>query len=637
MAISIFKNFISPIILAVGLALSLAVPALAQPDARDFFEQFSQVQISPDGNYIATLRPYEGRNALVIQAVDGSDVPTVIPAGESIDILSYAWASNERLIISAGWAQLFRPANLAIEGVDVRLMAVNRDGTELENLGRYSMGNVVDMLRDDPDHILIQDIRRHSFSLVMRVLTLNIHDGAERIVDSGRADFGDFVTDTRGNVRALIDADHNGVQVWVRDVDSVDWRRIHRSEHFVGQAVRPLKVLYNGRYLYLFSNHEGRTGLYRYDLEQETGGFERVYLDDRYDMSYFVYDPDTDRPLYVAYMADLPQRHYFDEDAERLHNTVNRVLPGTVERVTDSDRAGNRHVIVSSGPGEPPVYYLMDEAAGTITEIASSYPNLDLADMAAVEAFSYPARDGTDIPSYLAVPGAIDGPPYPLVVWPHGGPHARRDQDFFMLRQFIATRGYAMFMPNFRGSTGYGNEFYRDGWREWGGLMQTDVTDGVQYLIDEGIADPDRICIVGWSYGAYSALMGAVQTPELYRCAIAINGVYDLVESQRELGRDFQRGAQLWWRNTMGDDPDELARVSPARRADEIRVPVLIIFAEEDRNIPHGQHGLMVNAMREAGVRYEERVFEEGDHSMSYGPSMQETLELVESFLERNL
>ena len=630
----------------IGLAYLVALVVWAPstlafadpPTAEDFIPQFSGVSLSPNGQFVAMLRPLNGRNALMVQNLDNPRDRFNIPAGDGVSIINYRWYNDELILLNVGWGTSLRPSANPRDVSDIRAMSVRLSGTSLivQDLGRWGLGAIIDDLDSEPNSVLLNFWDVQHSAVVSRAQRVNVYNGATLNVNRGRSSWGYFVSDLRGRVRTYVDGDRETNRVWTQDPGSVEWNLIHESARFGAEQIAPHKVLQHGRYLYLSSSHEGRVGLYKMDIEAR-GGLERVFLHDTYDMRNFQYN-DRGRLLYVTYMADQLEFHFFDEDTQALHERVNRLLPGTREVIVSSDDANNRHIIHSSGPGEPPTYYFMDEDAHSITELAIKFPDISPAQAASVEAFSYTARDGLEIPAYLATPPGAGEEPLPLVVMPHGGPHFVRDsQEFDALRQFIATRGFAVLTPNFRGSSGYGNEFYSRGLQEWGIAMQNDITDGVQHLIDQGRVDPSRICIVGWSYGAYASMTGLVQTPEQYQCGVAINGVYDLAALQRQLGRTFNYGNRDWWRFSMGREADELNRISPARHADQIQSPVLILYSEEDRTVPEGQHELMVEAMEEAGVDYQERVFEEGNHGMNYGPSRIETYELIERFLTEHL
>ena len=248
----------------------------------------------------------------------------------------------------------------------------------------------------------------------------------------------------------------------------------------------------------------------------------------------------------------------------------------------------------------------------------------------------YPARDGTSIPAYLTLPPGGASKNLPVVVLPHGGPHWRDTASFDYIVQFLATRGYAVLQPQFRGSTGFGDAYVKAGYRQWGGLMQDDVTDGVRHLIADGTADPKRICIAGLSYGGYAALAGAAFTPDLYACAASIGGVSDLPtllsEAKRPFGSDTDAVASDEERIGKTYDPNVIAK-SPARSAATVTAPVLLLHGVDDSVVPIAQSERMARALEKAGrpVKFVKLAGE--DHWLSRGDTRLQVLKELDAFL----
>jgi len=257
-------------------------------------------------------------------------------------------------------------------------------------------------------------------------------------------------------------------------------------------------------------------------------------------------------------------------------------------------------------------------------------------ELAEQESTTYEARDGLNIPAFVTLPPGIktldEAKKLSFVVLPHGGPNARDFESFDWLAQFIAFRGHGVLQMNFRGSQGYGQEFMDQGDREWGQSMQDDVTDGTKWLIDQGYADPNLIVIGGASYGGYAALMGAVKEPDLYTCATSINGVTDLVELIKDSSRAQRRATKRMIGRLWGDR-DMLRANSPAQRADEIKIPVLIVQSQRDRIVPRQQALTMRDALKEAGgdVTYVE--LKNGNHYLTVGDNRITMLRALEDFL----
>jgi dienelactone hydrolase len=301
-------------------------------------------------------------------------------------------------------------------------------------------------------------------------------------------------------------------------------------------------------------------------------------------------------------------------------------------------------ILSTTGAASPPVFYLVDLKSHQASIVGSEYPALEGSKLGKVVSFNYKAHDGTDIPGYLTLPPEASTAALPLIVLPHGGPAARDDTTFEWLRQYLATRGYAVFQPQFRGSRGFGQAFERAGDHQWGLLMQDDITDGVHALIDQGQVDPHRICIVGYSFGSgyagYAALAGVAFTPDLYRCAVSVNGISDPptfldFEVQRD-GGDSDDVA--YWHMRLGErgDPNVIAR-SPARAIDRFKAPVLLIYSAHDSVVPTDQSTRLADALRSQGKRVRVVELPDEDHDLSHTSTRVKALQEVTKFLHDQL
>ena len=663
----IYPRLLAGLMLVFVSFASFGAAAQTPPPASAFLWDMRNVQISPDGQYITMIQPYQGRTALVVYNTGGGD-PTVIEGGqrtqdENLEVTDYFW-SGDRIVVTVNWNDHYqsRYANFRLE--QERLLSVRPDGRDVQVLFESRQNdaddisiesNIIDQLPGDDDHILVglwERVENVGFQTVARV---DINTGRSVRVARGSENTSAWATDSNGNVVARTDlTDNNELQMMVRSPGAHNWRTVYTNSWFDNQSgqstLSPITVLDGGQSLYFYSNHEGRIGVYKMDLE--SGSVERVFLHDWVDVDRLLFSAEEDKLIGVTYTVHMPHVVYFDEEAEADARRYARLLLGDDANFDVSDRDLNQLVLVNSetedeskrilvtiGPDDPAVYYLMDDDARSISELGQSYPNLHPDDLGTLSVVTYTARDGREIPGYLALPPgrtAADGP-MPFVLWPHGGPNARDDATFDLIRQFLATRGYAVFAPQFRGSRGFGNEFLAAGFREWGTAMQNDLTDATQYMIDSGIADPDHMCIVGWSYSAYAAIYATIDTPDLYNCAVGINGVYDLPGMMGDLRTSRAWRALDFWKGSMGDDWDALAHVSPNRRVDEIRVPILLIASQEDATVPYEETTRIIGSLQQARIPYEAHIFEHGNHSMDYRPNMEETLQLWENFLARHM
>jgi dipeptidyl aminopeptidase/acylaminoacyl peptidase len=356
-------------------------------------------------------------------------------------------------------------------------------------------------------------------------------------------------------------------------------------------------------------------------------------------------DPYSGAPLGAWIGGASYTQVWFDQDAKHHREVLSHSFPH--QQVSVVAESTNKQLTVArvSSPSNPATYYLIDLATHRASSIGSEYPKLADVKLGEVVDFSYKAHDGTNIPGYLTLPPDAPHAALPLVVLPHGGPASvDSGDDFEWLRQFLATRGYAVFQPQFRGSAGYGEKFRHAGERQWGLLMQDDITDGVHALIDKGQADPHRICIVGYAYGAgysgYAALAGAAYTPDLYKCAISVNGVSDL---PRFLGFQIEKAGEYsndvaHWRAMIGgpNDANVLDR-SPARAAARFAAPVLLIYSAGDAVVPPNQSTLMAENLQKAGKSVQLVELPGEDHGLSHSTTRLDSLEQIEKFLQDHL
>ena len=348
-------------------------------------------------------------------------------------------------------------------------------------------------------------------------------------------------------------------------------------------------------------------------------------------------DPFTGAPRVAWLGGATPHSRWLEPTAKARAEVLSRSFPGQIIEEQGTSQNGNRALVKVLGTARPPVYYVVDFETHKADIVGEEYPALASVRLGELRVISYKARDGQEIPAYLTLPPGIPPEHLPLVVLPHGGPQARDFPRFDWWAQFLATRGYAVLQPQFRGSTGFGEAFRKAGYHQWGGLMQDDVSDGVSELVNKGIADPQRVCIVGASYGGYAALAGAAFTPKLYKCAASVNGVSDLPEMAAYVEHRQGSGALDYWREHIGApyDPGLLQR-SPVHAAERITVPILLLHASDDTVVPFAQSASMAHAL--ARTHNATLVALPGeDHWLSRSETRTRMLQELEKFLAAHL
>ncbi len=626
-----------------AMGVMTARPALAAPPPVEAYAMpaASQVELSPNGTHVAYLALVNGVQHLVIQKLETSagDKPVVIPPGD-YQFATIQWANSDTIIFQViGRDSIF--ADGPGRRVPVRFSrmgAVERDGKNLRVLyepkfepgyAAWTSGGILQFI--DHDHVMI--VAPDGRSQVIG--RLNIYTGKMERLERSRASGLSFMPDPSGKLRlATRFDDRTKTQRFLfRTGLDAEFQEISRISLDDDTELVPLGFGKDDT-LYVVSNHESDTSaVYTFDLKAGTFK-EKILAEERFDAA----SPIMRRGevIGLSYYRDLPVHIFFDPAIQKLQEGLDKAVPDSTEVVMDWTQDGRFTLLLSQGPTTPTAYMVFDRQNKQLVTLADTFPGIPQEAIGRREAVSYKARDGWDIPAYLTLPPGREGGKLPFIVLPHGGPIARDDQSFDTLSQFLASRGYAVLQPNFRGSAGYGTKFMKAGRGEWGGKMQTDVVDGVRWAIEQGVADPDRICIVGWSYGGYSALIGAAQDSGLFKCAIATAPVSNLDRLWKELawstdGTEFNRSLFFF------GNRDSLQAVSPYHQAKRVEIPVLLIHGDMDVQafVEHSRD--MAAALKDAGKPYEYIEIKGMDHSPQTAEQMIGIFSAWERFLKQHI
>ena len=630
--------------LAVFSTASLAQPA-------ELFAQLPNIEsprLSPDGRYIATIQPYNDRPAVSIYDRSSPGLaPVVFPSNDWL-IDGLIWAKNDRLIVflksgrAASHDTMLRTWGRAIvispDGDDmITLFEKNR------SLGYNVSLRVEDVALDDPDHIympLYVD-RGVTGNLVSELYRVNVRNGETTRVARGTLGTFRWITDGKGQVVARIDESSRPLthHVFVRDGE--DWREVAAYPAAGDQGSGIFGLSEDGEAFVQGVLKDRRKSLARVPVAAK-GNPALLHSDSGYDTGPVLFDEWTNRVIGTVTITDRPVSIYFDPARQRLQKGLQSAFPGMTVIAESWSRDQTKVIVRVEDSASPPGYYMVDRTRGAADPIGTAYVGLEPDGLAEMKPWSYVARDGLAIPAYLTLPRTGGTRNLPVVVMPHGGPDARDYIRFDWWAQFLASRGYAVFQPNFRGSSGYGRGFTDAGLRQWGLKMQDDLTDGVAKLIADGIADPRRICIVGASYGGYAALAGATLTPDLYACAISVAGVSDLPQiiayERKRYGR--QSKAVSFWISRIGstsDDSDQLRATSPARLANRVKAPILLLHPELDTTVPIEQSERMAKALQAAGRQVSFVRLPGDDHGLDRQSSRLRVLQETERFLASHI
>jgi dipeptidyl aminopeptidase/acylaminoacyl peptidase len=650
---------------AIFLACAVAAPASSAAGEKvdpAFFGSLPdtvEVQISPDGKTVAALQTVNGEGVVLFRSVDDPGAkPTGVRVG-STDARTIEWADNEHLLLLLSRSEGKRVVGGQKTIEFFRWLSVSKSNqkavTLFENEGEgYFISDAGDFIAMVPG--------KDSKALFSRVSTRGIYQRMEtgtRIsneagnlgyslfevdLDNGRVDLKevgneetrDWIADSNGEPFARIDYNEKDQQR--RSENSYTLVKAFPEASGAGSVIQFHGLLDDGATLAASTYTNGKQALVAFDVN--TGSIKGpIFSDPVYDIDSITYNPRTARTTAVHYIDDLPRTHHINEENRKLQQQLGNSIQGAAPMIVSSSKDGQRMIVEAIYPDHPKQFFLFDRAAKRLDMLASSYEKIDGTVFAKKEKFDYVSADGLKIPGYLTVPEGASKQNMPLIVLPHGGPETRADQSFDYWSFFYAARGYLVYEPNFRGSYGYGFPFRSAGYGEWGRKMQSDITDGVKKLIADGVADPDRICIVGGSYGGYAALAGATLTPDLYACAVSVNGVSDLPAM---LGSEAKESplSEDYWEVRLGGSrfsPAELNTVSPSQIADKAGAPILIIHAKDDVVVPVVQSRRMRGARQSANTPHEYVELKGEDHWLSTGEMRTEMLRLSIDFVDQHI
>lgn len=608
------------------LVLCVAVPAQAQPPISDFTSQseVTAVSISPTGRYItATIRQGD-RSEFQIVTHPEREFKVQKTLGDATEVAAVTWLSDE--------LALMRPA-YRLFGTDIKAMTTQLATIHAEtgHVRRSGSGSVLDVLPDDPKELLVSAPTAR-FAEAYRV---NIRSGSRRRVARSAAPRGTFVPNSAGEVLVSIGVNtENYQEIHTREGPGQRWNLVD-SHEIDEEGWVPVHFGPRPNTYYTYDSRSGSTaGLGLYDAATDT--HKMIIRHPTVDVSSLLYDFASRSVYGVRFDHHYPQVAYINSShpLARQHASLQKMFPDDIVEIGSTTRDHRLAVALVTGDRRPGDFYLVDVEASKIELLRSSRPRLKSEDLSPMAPVELKVRDGSTIYGYLtSAPSAQK--PGPMVVYVHGGPHGVRDfWGFNTVVQLLASRGFHVLQVNYRGSGGYGVDYQRSGFGEWGRQMQDDVTDATRWAVETGVADPDRICIHGISYGAYSAMIGVAREPDLYRCAVGYAGVYDLTIMERKGDVQRTRAGEEFIRRILGSDPATLAETSPAHQANRIRAKVMLIHGGRDDRAPVEHAYRMRDALRKAGNE-PEWVFDiEQGHGFAGNAARLDVYERILAFLK---
>lgn len=622
--------------LAAGLFMAgtcFTAGAQTQIPLENFFKNPEKVnyQVSPDGTYFSFMAPYENRLNLFVQKI-GSDTTIRITSETERDIAASMWAGNNRILFvkDTGGDENYQ------------LYGVNIDGSDLKSYTNFPnvRTQIIDPLEKIDSLVIIGMNKRNP--QVFDPYRLNLNTGELTLLAENPGNIQGWMTDHDGKLRvASAIVDGVNTQILYRETEDQPFQPV-LTTNFKETASFAVFTPDN-KMVYALSNiGRDKTALVLMD-PKTCKEKEVLYMNDKYDISGLSYSEKKNRLTVVACEGHKDMiRHYFDKEEEEIRKKLEAQLPGYNVGTTSQSKDENIRLIYAGNDRTYGTYYLYNVKENKLTKVADIAPWIKEEDMCAMNPITYTSRDGLTIEGYLTLPKGYtmeNAKNLPVVVNPHGGPWARDSWGYNPEVQFLASRGYAVLQMNFRASTGYGRKFTELGYKQWGQTMQNDITDGVEWLIKEGIADPKRVAIYGASYGGYATLAGVTFTPDLYACAIDYVGVSNLFT--------FMNTIPPYWKplldmmhEMVGDpetDKEMMEKYSPVFHVDQIKAPLFIAQGANDPRVNKAESDQMVEALKKRGVEVEYMVKENEGHGFHNEENKFDFYRAMEKFLDKHL
>jgi dipeptidyl aminopeptidase/acylaminoacyl peptidase len=622
----------------------------------------AMVRLSPNGQTVAWADLSGDRTLIAIFSLASMDYLRQFHADDEgkVKLRSIDWAGNDTVLLTVSVTEtgpnntdrdtneFFRILALDAAGGEARVMLLD------DGLKRFVTGaHLVQTQSARPGVIVMSSFdflstayRQETGSRLTggrkdsgwghSLFEVDTQNGNGKRIEGGTSFTDTWIVDREG--RAVARSEWNSVkrEYQILAKHGGGWKAVHSADHW--EDLRPEGISMDGQAIVAVGARGGeRDRAWRIPLD----GSEITALgDDAEEVEFAIKDRVTGAVAGIQLGGLSPSIRWLDPRLDNIHKAVAKAFPGQQTVIYDRSSDYSRVLARVETAASSPIYYLIDLKRGTADMIGEAYPELVGVTLGERQETSYRARDGFEIPAYLTLPPGRKPQHLPLVVFPHGGPYSRDDSGFDWWTQFMATRGYAVLQPQFRGSTGFGTRLRKAGEREWGQAMQDDLVDGVAALVQQGIADPALVCVVGASYGGYAALSGAAFNPDQFACAASVNAITDLPSMYGYIRNRFgdESDSLAEWKRLVGRPyADELAKYSPARAVESIRVPLLLIHGTNDTVVPYAQAENFAKAMKAGNKAHQLVRLENEDHWLTAGTSRLRLLQELERYLHEHL
>jgi dipeptidyl aminopeptidase/acylaminoacyl peptidase len=595
---------------------------------KDFFRnpEKTSYTLSPDGLHLAFMMPWENRLNVHVQKIGSEEVTRITSATER-DIAGYFWANNNRIVYvqDKGGDENFR------------LYAVNIDRTEPKDLTPFEKVRVMvidDLDENEEEMIISMNKRNPQFFDVYRI---NINTGEMEMIAENPGNITGWMTDHDGKLRIAITTDGVNTSVLYRKTEAEEFSTKITTNF--KETIYPAMFTYDNQFLYMLSNlGRDKLAIVKYDIENNKE-LELIYEHPEVDVAGLISSDKRKIITGVYFITDKRHYHFFDSERKQLQEELEKRLPGYEIVAANENKEEDKVLVRTYSDKSRGAYYFYDLKTKEFFKLADISLWLDEKILSDQKPIKYTSRDGLTIHGYLTIPKGFEAKNLPVVVNPHGGPWFRDSWGFNPEVQFLANRGYAVLQVNFRGSTGYGKKFWEISFKEWGKKMQDDITDGVKWLIEQGIADPNRIGIYGGSYGGYATLAGLAFTPDLYACGVDYVGVSNLFTFMNSIPPYWKPYLEMLY-EMVGHPENEkelLEAASPVFHVDKIKAPLLIAQGANDPRVAKSESDQMVEALRGRGIDVPYIVKDNEGHGFRNEENRFEFYEAMEKFLGKHL
>jgi dipeptidyl aminopeptidase/acylaminoacyl peptidase len=598
----------------------------------DFFKnpEKARFQISPDGKYFSFMGPYEKRMNIFVQEI-GKKNAIRLTSEKDRDISVYFWKSPSRIVFlkDTGGDENFK------------LYGVNIDGSNLKCFTDFPKvrTEILDDLYDFPNEMIIGLNKRNPEAF--DPYRLNIITGEMKQLAENPGNIQGWIVDHDGKLRAATAiVDGINTQVLYREKETEKFKPVLTTNF--KESLYPMLFTFDNKNVYATSNlGRDKSAVVIFDIANGKE-IQTLYENKDFDVSDVVWSHGKKRLIAANYESWKPERYYFDEEAKQLYAKIQKQLGNYTFNITSFTRAEDKFMIRAYSDRSLGGYYVYDNVKDTLQKVADLFTWLkedELAEMLPVE---FKTRDNVMVNGYLTLPVGYTmetARNLPVVVNPHGGPWARDSWGFNPEVQFLANRGYAVLQMNFRGSTGYGRNFWEKSFKQWGLTMQNDITDGTKWLIDKGIADPKRIAIYGGSYGGYATLQGIIREPDLYTAAVDYVGVSNLFTFLKTIPPYWKPMLDMMY-EMVGDpkaDSIQFIATSPALNADKIKTPLFVAQGKNDPRVNINESDQMVNALKKRGITVEYMIKDNEGHGFHNEENRFDFYRAMEKFLGQHL